>query len=479
MSERFPRRPGNKVVRKRLDAQSIIQLASEKARPGRPTVTGSAQKFVLAVVVIIAVGSLLLMLPFATEEGRGTSFIDALFTSMSAFSVTGLAIVDTGLHWSFFGQLVILVLIQLGGFGFMVGTSLVLIALGRGSTLRANMMVQDGSPTLSLQEASSLSLRILKFMVVSEAIGAVVLTFFFLRTESLLTSIWWGIFHSVSAFCNAGLGLHGNLLSASGQAGSPVFLMTIAGLIQLGALSYMVLADVWRHRSWKPLALDSKLVLITNVIVIGVSTVVFMAVEWNSALRDLNNGMKPVNALFEAVASRTSGFSSIDWSQATDSSQFLWIAIMMIGGAAGSTTGGVKLATIAVIIMAVVSTVRGQADPQAFGRRVASQIVFRAMSIIAMFISTHFLLSLLLVMTEDVFGSGDFSFLSLMFEAMSALATTGLSTGITADLSIAGKTVLIIGMFIGRLGPITVAFALQNRQKRERFRYAEASIRIG
>lgn len=475
----MPRRPGNRVVRRRLDARSVIELDADRIKTSKPTVTDHAKLFVLAVIVILVAGALLLMLPLATDEGRSTNFIDALFTSISAFSVTGLSIVDTDLHWSLFGEIVILVLIQIGGFGFMAGTSLVLIALGRGSSLRANMMMQDGSPTMTLREASSLSRKIVRFMAIAEAIGAVILAAFFMRTESILTSIWWGIFHSVSAFCNAGMGLRGDVLSDDQRTSSVVFLVTIAGLIQLGALSYMVLSDVWKHRAWKPLALDSKLVLIMNFVVISVSVALFLAVEWNTVLVDVDTGMKPVNAIFEAVASRTSGFSSIDWGEANSSSLYLWIAVMMIGGAAGSTTGGVKLATVAIIVMAVTSTVRGQAEPQAFGRRITPQVVFRALSIIAMFLATHFLLSLLLVITEDLLGSGDISFLALMFEAMSALATTGLSTGITADLSVPGKIVLIVGMFIGRLGPITLAVALQHRQKRERFRYAEANIRIG
>lgn len=479
MGDRSPRRLGNRVVRRRMDARKVIELEHGDGHQNRSTINDHAKMFVVAVFLVFVAGASLLMLPVATESDHRTSFIDALFTSVSAFSVTGLTTVETQQHWSFFGEAVILVLIQIGGFGFMAGTSLILVALGRRSSLSANKMMQDGSPAMSLREASLFSLRIVKFMAISEAIGAVILTAFFLRTESILTSIWWGIFHSVSAFCNAGIDLQGHALSLSGQSESPVFLMAIAGLVQMGALSYMVLSDVWKHRSWKPLALDSKLVLITNVVLIAVASALFLAVEWNSAMVDMDNVWKPVNAVFESFASRTSGFSSTDWGEAHNSSMYLWIAIMMIGGAAGSTTGGIKLATIAVIAMTVMSTVKGRDESQAFGRRIAPQVVFRALSIIALFLVVHFVLSLMLVMTEDVFNEESFSFLSLMFETMSSLATVGLSTGITSDLSIGGKIVLIIGMFIGRLGPITVAFALQNRQQHDRFRYAESTIRIG
>ena len=479
MNERIPRRPGNRVVRRRLDAQQIIDLKTDETQQGRPTVNVHAKMFVAAVVVIFFVGALLLMLPFAHESGKSTSFVDALFTAVSAFSVTGLVTVDTQEHWSFFGELVVLILIQLGGFGFMAGTSLVLIALGRGASLRANMMMQDGSPTMTLRDVSTLSLKIVKFIVIVEVIGALILIPHFMRYESFGTAVWWGIFHSVSAFCNAGFDLQGGFSSMNGHNESPVLLMTLGGLIQFGALSYMVVADVWRHRKWKPLQLDTKLVLIANFTLIFIAAVLFLAVEWGTSMQNVEPGWRPLNALFQAVAARTAGFSSADWSMAHNSTMYLWIVIMMIGGAAGSTAGGVKLATIAVIVLTVASTVRGQASPQAYGRRISAQIVYRALAIISLFMAAHFVLSMMLVMTEDVFNSESFSFLSLMFEAMSSLATVGLSTGITADLTYGGKLVLILGMFIGRLGPITVAYALQNRQRRERFQFAEANVRIG
>jgi trk system potassium uptake protein TrkH len=479
MSDHTIRRPGNRVVRRRLDARHVIELEEAPHNEDRPTVTVHAKLFVVAVLVVALVGAGLLMLPWASEEGTGTNFMDALFTSVSAFSVTGLVTLETQAHWSFFGEIVILALIQLGGFGFMVGTSIMLIALGRGTSLRANMMMQDGSPTMTLRDASQLSLKIVRFILLVEAVGAVVLTSHFMRYESFPVSVWWGIFHSVSAFCNAGFDLQGDFGSMNNHNESPVLLMTIAGLIQFGALSYMVVADVWKHRNWKPLHLDTKLVLITNFTLIFVSALLFLVVEWNSSMLQVEPAWKPLNAIFQGVAARTAGFSSADWAMAHDSTLYLWIVIMMVGGAAGSTAGGVKLATIAVIFMAVVSTVRGKPEPQAFGRRIPAQIVFRAISVIALFMAMHFVLSMMLVISEDVLNAEDFSFLSLMFEAMSALATVGLSTGITSILSDGGKLILVIGMFIGRLGPITVAYALQRKQQREHFRYAEANVRIG
>lgn len=467
------------MVRRRLDARSVIDLGDSSERPEKTTVTDHAKRFTAAVILIVLLGSGFLMLPWSSESGKSTSFIDALFVSTSAFSVTGLTTVDTGTHWSLFGEIVLVVLMQLGGFGFMVGTSLVLIALGRGASLRANMMMQDGSPTMTLSDASRVSFKILRFMLIAEAIGAVLLTIHFMRTQSFVVAVWWGIFHSVSAFCNAGFDLQGNFQSLAGQQTSPLTLFTIAGLIQMGALSYMVVSDVWRQKAWEPLQLDTKLVLIANFTLIAVAAVLFNFVEWNHAMQGIPDKWKPMNAVFQAIAARTAGFSSADWASAHNSTVFLWVAVMLVGGAAGSTAGGAKLATIAVMVIAVMSTVKGLPEPQAFGRRIVPQVVFRAMSIVGLFLATHFALSLLLVMTEDVFNPEHMSFISLMFESMSALATVGLSTGITPYLSMAGKAVLILGMFIGRMGPITVAYALQRRQRQQRFRYAEASIRIG
>jgi trk system potassium uptake protein TrkH len=462
-----------------MAATEIIQLPQQEETRSVPSATVHAQQFAFAVAMVVLIGTVLLMLPVSTESGRSTNLIDAFFTAISATSVTGLVTVDTQDHWSFFGELVILVMIQLGGFGFMVGTSLVIIALGRGSSLRAALLMQDGSPTMSLHEVTTLSVRILKFILVCEGIGAAILTVHFLKTETWGNALWFGIFHSIAAFCNAGFDLLGGFRSVSAHSDSFLALVTLGGLIQVGGLSYMALADVWTQRRWNRLQLDSKLVLITNFAVLLVSTMLFMAVEWNSAMGSVESGWKPLNAVFQAVSARTAGFTSVDWSQAHASTLYLWVVIMLIGGAAGSTAGGIKLATLAVIILAVVSTLRGQDEPQAFGRRIGVTIVFRALAISVMFLLVHFALALSLVLSEDIFNNHEFSFVALMFEAMSGLATVGLSTGLTPDLSAGGKMILCLAMFIGRLGPITAAYALQRRQQPRRYRYPEATIRLG
>lgn len=480
MGTRPPRkRPGNRVVRRRLDATRVIELPRETKRPDVPNTTTSAKRFAAGVILLIFIGGLLLMMPFASATNTRTPAIDAYFTAISATSVTGLSTVDMATHWSFPGQLIILILVQLGGFGFMVGTSLVLVIIGRGLSLRDTLMMQDGSPTMSLRDVTMLTGRIIRFILISEGIGAAALFTWYIRHDSLLNAIWNSIFMAVCGFCQAGFDLHTHTSSLQGMNNVPIVMVTIGVLIQLGGLSYMVLSDVWTKRAWRPLFLDSKLVLITNAIMIVLAAVLFIFVEWNASLATVAPQWKPLASVFQAISARTAGFSSIDFSEAHTSTLFLWVAVMMVGGAAGSTAGGVKLATVAILFLAVISTLRGQEEPQAFGRRLAPALIYRAMSLFALFLFAHFVLSLGLVITEDVFNDTSFSFTSLMFETMSGLTTTGLSTGITSDISIPGKVILFLAMFVGRLGPITAAYALQRHQKPARYRYPEAHIRIG
>jgi len=473
------RLPGNTVVRRRLDATQVIAVPDEQVRREVPNVRSSAKRFVLAFTLIVVAGAILLSLPITTESGEGTDPVDALFTAMSASSVTGLVVVDTQDHWNFLGELVILVLVQVGGLGFMVGASLVLASLGRSLTLRESLLLQDGAPTLSLQEATQLSKRILRFMFTFEAVGAVILTARLLGERSFGVAVWHGVFTSVSSFCNAGFDLEGEFQSVVGFSDSVIFYVTSFVLIQAGALSFITFSDVWAKRAWKRFALDTKLVLIANGLLLAGGAGIFLAREWQNAMAGCADWLKPMTALYQSASVRTAGFAAMPFGEVHPATVFLSIGAMLVGGAAGSTTGGVKLATIAILALAVVSTVRGQADAQAFGRRISTTLVFRAMAVTALFLFAHFLLTLGLAISEDVVAGNEFGFLAIMLETMSAVATAGLSIGITPDLSAPGKILLCIGMFVGRLGPLTAVYALQRRQRPTRYRFPEATIRIG
>jgi trk system potassium uptake protein TrkH len=419
------------------------------------------------------------MLPVATESGERTNLVDAMFTAVSAVAVTGLVVVDSQEHWSFAGELVILVLIQLGGLGFTVGASLLLASIGRGNSLRTTLLAHDGAPTLSIAEALSLTKRIVRFVFLTEAIGAVLLAARFWQDESPMVAIWHGVFHAVSAFCNAGFDLQGGYRSMIGFQDSWWVNLTLIALIQAGALSYIVISDVWTKRAWRPLTLDSKLVVLTNAILLLTGTVVFLAVEWNASMLETTFWDKSLTSFFQSVAARTAGFATVNLGEVRDGTLFLWVGLMMIGGASGSTAGGVKMTTVAIVAVAIVSTLRGRQATNISNRRIATPQIFLAMAVIAVFVLVHFVLTFALAFTEAVAGAQDLKLVAVMFETMSAAATVGLSTGITPSLSDGGKLILCLTMFFGRLGPLTLAYAITRRQHPPRYRLPETRVSIG
>jgi Trk-type K+ transport system membrane component len=287
VSERSPSAVPH-TIRRRPRETLLIELPAPGERPEAPNVRSHAKIFALSLLAIVALGTLLLATPWTTESGTATSFDDALFTAVSAAAVTGLVTVDTQAHWNFAGELVILCLIQAGGLGFMVGASLVLQTLRRGQTrLSDAILIQNGAPTLSLQEAGYLARRIVRFTAVTEACGALLLTARFARDMPLPEALWHGTFHAISAFCNAGFDLQGGYLSLIPYQTSVWVNVVLMLLIQAGALSYMALADVAAHRRWAPLALDTKLVLVGNAVLLVGGAVLFLAAEWSRVLIDM------------------------------------------------------------------------------------------------------------------------------------------------------------------------------------------------
>jgi trk system potassium uptake protein TrkH len=417
-SARRLRRPGNRVVRRRVEAQQVMELPPPPRHREPPSLRGNAKRFALAYVALVLIAAGLLSTPVAAADSEGTPFVDALFTAISATSVTGLVTVDTPSHWNLFGEMLILLLIQAGGMGFMVGASVVLLTIRRTKSLRGSLIMRDGAPTISLQEARSLSGRILRFMLVAEAIGAVILAVeYFPDGDGVWDAIWYGVFHAVSAFCNAGFDLQQTDQSLYGFRDSFLIDLTVIALIQGGALSFVVFADLWDRRDflsparfnprrfWQRLNLDTKLILTTNLVLIVLGAAAFASLEWSTALAHIPGPAdKAMASLFQSVSARTAGFATIDYDETHHATLFIWIGLMMIGGASASTAGGVKLATFAVVVLAIVSTLRGQSEPQVAGRRIPTPIVFRALTIIALFIVAHFGLTLALVLTEDTIG---------------------------------------------------------------------------
>ncbi len=475
------RGPGREVIRRRPRKTRVINCPPPVEHRSSPSPLDHARLFVLAFAVLLLLGSVLLLTPWATQSGQTTNVYDALFTAVSAAAVTGLVTVNTSTHWSFFGQVIILSLIQLGGLGFMVGTSLVLALLRRGGSLRSTMLMRDSSPTLTLREAADFSGRIVRFTVVVEAVGAALLTlYFWLRVGMTFPhALWHGLFLSVAAFCNAGFDLSPNFQSLIPYDDAVIPNVVIALLIQAGALSYIVFHDLWTHRSWERLALDTKLILSVNGVLVVGGALIFAATEWSASLANMPLWARPMGAVFQSIAARTAGFTTVNFGQAVTVTLLIWLGLMAIGGAAGSTAGGVHLTTVGVVGTAVVSALRGHSEIEIFGRRINPALVFRSMAVIALYLVFYLLVTVSLVISEAALLGDRFSVAALMFEAMSALATVGLSAGMTPELSDAGKVILALAMFMGRVGPLTVAYALQGHQRSLRYRFTEEPIRLG
>lgn len=427
--------------------------------------------------ILIALGTVLLALPFASQSGQWTPVVDALFTATSAVCVTGLVVVDTATYWSPFGQTVILLLIQLGGLGFMTASTLLLFLLvGRRTGLRDRVLVQASVGTPDLASASAVLRRVALFTIVLEAIGFVILSLAFLGNGvEPLTSLWWGLFHSVSAFNNAGLDVTGGFRSFTDFASDPLVLGVLALLFIFGGLGFAIVGDIAYKRRWSRLALETKLVVSMTVALLAGGSLLIILLEWSNpqTLGALEPIDRVVNAAFTSATARTAGFNSIDTGGLLAPTLAIVAALMFIGGASGSTAGGIKVNTFSLLLISIISAIRGDAMASAFGRRVPHEIIYRSFSVA--------LLSIVLVFGVSValgLATG-FSFLDLAFEAVSAFGTVGLSTGITPELSDGAHLLLVLTMFAGRLGPLTLVLALASRARPLPYRPATESPRIG
>jgi trk system potassium uptake protein TrkH len=470
------RRPGDVRVRVSRVKPAEFEVAPRKRR--RAPLPGPLV-LILGFLVLIAVGTVLLMLPLASRDGSVTPFWDAAFTATSAACVTGLVVVDTGTHWSPFGHVVILGLVQAGGFGIMTGSTLLLMLLmGRGTRLRERVLVQESMGTDTLSGIGTVIRRVAAFTLITQAIGAIVLAAAFLGRGAggdPLGSAWWGVFHSVSAFNNAGFDLMGEFRSLTGFGDDWVVLGTMGALLTLGALGYAIVADVALKRRWVRLALETKIVLLTTAVLLIGGAILIGLIEWDDpeTLGAYPEVVRPLNALFESATLRTAGFSVLPTGLLEEPTLFIVMALMFIGGASGSTAGGIKVNTFSLLLIAIVSTARGQPSATAFGRRVRHELVYRALAVALLGIAFLFGIGFLLTLTMDV------GFVAVLFEAFSAVGTVGASTGVTPQTDPLARFILMVGMFVGRLGPLTLVLALTARARRVSHRPAVESIRIG
>jgi len=448
-----------------------VRLPTPRERTG----ISFSRLLIYAFAGLIVIGGIILMLPVSSAAGQPTPPVNAFFTSTSAVCVTGLVVVDTGTYWSAFGQGVILALIQIGGFGFMTSTTLLLLAFGRRIGLRERLLIGQSIGLARLGGVVGLVKRMAVFTALTELIGA---AFLFIRFSAYFparTAVWKSVFHSISAFNNAGFDVIGNFRSLTGYQTDAGLLLLTAALIFLGGISYLVLSDLIRVRKLSKLSLDSKLVLSTTVILLVGGIVVMLITELADPLAfgSLTVPQTVLSAFFQSVTARTAGFTIVNMASLAPYALFFTMFLMFVGGASGSTAGGIKLNTFGILAATVWSTVRGRENPAAFGREFDKQQIYRAMAVIMLSLGVVVLAVFLLTIYENT------GFIQLLFETISAFATVGLTTGITPGLSMAGKLIITVTMFVGRLGPLAMTMALLQRQQPSSYRYPEEIIRIG
>ena len=427
-------------------------------------------------ILLILVGGLLLALPIANHGDRFTPPVVAFFTSISAVTVTGHVVVDSSTYWSRFGQGVIFFLMLVGGLGFMAVGTFLLALMGQRSTLPERLVMRETMGVDRMEGLRLITGVIILVVFLFYVVGAIAI---FWRIEGLGgmglgESVWQSVFLSVSSFNSAGFSILPVEFTGLGTEGTLLGIMMV--LIVLGSIGWTVLVDVARHHRFARLSLDTKLVLVTSLGLWLVGAGVFFLAEFSndSTVGGMVLGDKVVSSVFHSISGRTAGFTAVDFGEVRGFTKTMFPGLMFIGGAAGSVAGGIKVATFAVIIAAVISSVRGRSQAEAFGREIAQIQVLRALTVGVLGLSIVIILIATLTLTEP-----DIPFLNLLFDTVSAFGTNGSSTGIVPDLSVAGKSLFIVAMFIGRIGPITLALALAPREEGTVYRFAQERVKIG
>ncbi|MDD3924887.1 MAG: TrkH family potassium uptake protein [Erysipelotrichaceae bacterium] len=431
-------------------------------------------------LAVILIGAFLLMLPISVE-GDNLSFLQAIFTATSATCVTGLVVVDTGTYFTSFGQFVILLMIQLGGLGFMTVATFLFIAMGKRISLKERMTMAESLGESRLQGIIKLAINVLKMTFLLEFIGALLLSIRFIPLYGLFKGVWYSLFHSVSAFCNAGFDLIGNYTSFTGFVSDPIINFTVMFLVIIGGLGFAVIVDVIRKRSFVNLRIHTKLVLIMTGVLIFGGSLLFLLLEFNNpeTLGVLSFPQKILAATFQSVTTRTAGFNTISQIGLTDASKFLSIIFMFIGGSPAGTAGGIKTSTVAVLVMIVFSLMRKHDDVEAFKKRVSINVLRKSLAIFFIALTTLIIAVMIISTGEKGTIVKDVGFLNQLFEATSAIGTVGLSTGVTGNATSLTLSVLIVLMFLGRVGLLTVVFALGSKAEESRIKYPEEDVMVG
>ncbi|MCM3629242.1 TrkH family potassium uptake protein [Paenibacillus glycanilyticus] len=430
---------------------------------------------VFGFAMIIVLGAFLLTLPVASASGSRLPFIDALFTATSATCVTGLVVVDTGTYFSAFGKIIILTLIQIGGLGFMTMATLIALVLRKRISLKERLILQEAMNQTSMEGIVRLIRRVIFYSLTIELVGALLFAVRFAFDMPFGKAAWFGVFHSISFFNNAGFDIFGNFRSLTMYVGDPLVNIVSMLLIILGGLGFVVMADLLEFRKNKRLSLHSKVVLSTTGALIAVGAIVIFIFEFSNSrtLGSLDWGGKILSSFFQSVTPRTAGANTLDYAHLRQATVFFTIILMFIGASPGSTGGGIKTTTFTTMVGAVIAMIRGREDIVLFHYRLGKDRIFKALTITMLSLTLVILVTMLLSTTEDQ------QFLKILFETTSAFGTVGLTTGITPELTSFGKMVIALTMFAGRLGPLTLAYALGPKTEKELYRYPEGKITIG
>jgi len=445
------------------------------------------QVLVLGFMSLILVGSILLTLPIASADGNAAPYLDSVFTATSAVCVTGLVVRDTATEWSTFGHIVIITLIQIGGLGFMTMATVILMIMGRRIRLRDRLIIQEALNEFSLKGLVALIKKIVILTFTIEIFGAALLSTRFIPQFGFGKGLAYSFFHSISAFCNAGFDLMGSVSgpfsSFTSYTSDAIVNFTLIALIIIGGLGFTVLLDIAREKRFVKLSLHSKVVLFMTGMLLALGFVFFLVVEYNNTetLGELGLGSKVLASFFQSVTTRTAGFNTISQSGLTAPGKLMTIILMFIGASPAGTGGGIKTTTAAVIVLMIITVIRGNKDITLYDRKVNRATAYKALAISMIAFLIVIVFTMILSIAEQGNMCGIATFDNILYEATSAFATVGLSAGITPYTSPVSRIFMIITMFIGRVGPLTLTLAFTNRARNTNIKYTfpEGKIMVG
>lgn len=430
-------------------------------------------------IIIVALGTVLLMLPISSRNGEPCSFMTALFTATSSTCVTGLVLTDTWTQWSGFGQIVILGLIELGGLGYMSAVSMILFAFRRRVSMETEMAIAQSFGSEDIGDAVRMQKRIIVGCISAEIAGALILAARFLNEFGLLRALKLGIFHSVSAFCNAGFDIFGFIepgASVTMYGTDPVVILTLSALILAGGVGFIVWDEIFRIHSPKKWSVYTKLVLITTAALTVAGSLLLYISEWNNpaTLGGMSVPDKLLAGFFQSVTTRTAGFAGIDQAGLSEMGKSVTMFLMLIGGSSGSTAGGLKTVTLIVIVLFLWTRARGRETVSVFCRTISNENVLNALTIFGILVGASFIGGTVIAATSPV------SFTDGLYEAISALATVGLTAGATPLLTLPAQLLIILYMYFGRVGVLTISLGfLQGKRSEQKYKYAETNLLIG